>query len=58
MNTQEQISSVKEFDRVIKCLFLELHSSIWDDVNDKWNKVKETLPTDAVKNISQQGEQC
>jgi hypothetical protein len=29
-----------EFDKVVRCLALELPSSVWDDVNTKYGKLK------------------
>jgi hypothetical protein len=42
-----EVDMFAEFDKVVRCLALELPSSVWDDVNSKYSKLKL-----AVKNFT------
>jgi hypothetical protein len=37
------MKSIKEMDRSITCLALQLPESVWDDINKKWQEVKKDI---------------
>lgn len=41
---QKFVTAFMQMNRAIKCLALELHESIWNDVNDKWRNLTESIP--------------
>jgi hypothetical protein len=45
MVNQEVIKNIAEMQKSINCLALELHESIYDDVNARWTKLRDSLST-------------
>jgi hypothetical protein len=41
-------SKIKEFDKVIRCLALELPEPVWDDVDKHWQELKTELEKPAT----------
>lgn len=35
------MDAIAEFDKVVRCLALELPGPVWDDVNAKWQKIRQ-----------------
>jgi hypothetical protein len=41
--------AVQEMDKAVKCLVLELPTSVWADVSQRWYKVKQSFPAETVE---------